>query len=116
MAKAHYQPEEITKLDMVVALLEKTGKSEASTSVHPISVRIPTFDYANIEAMAQHSGLSRNKIICQLLDLALSEVWTALDEENGEAINKLRMKIYMEMVGPHLEGIENLPQAEKGEV
>lgn len=109
-------PDEITKLDLVLALLQKTGKSEGHTAVHALSVRIPTFDYANIEAMAQHSGLSRNKIVCQLLDLALSEVWKGLDEENGKAINDLRMKIYMDMVGPHMEGIATLPQAEAGEV
>lgn len=114
MAQEHY-PDDITKLDMVLALIQKTGKSEAYTPVHAISVRIPTFDYANIEAMAQHSGLSRNKIICQLLDLALTEVWGGLDEENAQIINELRMRIYTEMVGPGNE-VTKLPQAEEGEV
>lgn len=109
-------PDEITKLDVVLALLDKTGKTEAQTAVHALSVRLPAFDYANVEAMAQHSGLSRNKIICQLLDLALTEVWNALDEENGNAINKLRMKIYQDLVGEDFSGMNALPQAEPGEV
>jgi hypothetical protein len=109
-------PEDLTKLDLLLALLERTAKSEKHTSVHALSVRIPTFDYANIEAMAQHSGLSRNKIICQLLEFALSEVWKGLDEENGQAINKIRFQIYNDLVAGQLRGDSTLPQAEPGEV
>lgn len=115
MATNHY-PEDLTKLDMVLALLQKTGKSESQTAVQALSIRIPVFDYANIEAMAVHSGLSRNKIICQLIDLALTEVWRGLDDENSKAINELRFKIYRDLTGEHMEGITSLPQAEAGEV
>lgn len=111
----NYYHDELTKLDLLLALLEKNGTSETMTSVHPISVRIPTFDYANIEAMAQHSGVSRNKIIVQLIEFALSEVWAGLNEENASAINKLRVSIYENMTRDHLAGDASLPQAHKGE-
>jgi hypothetical protein len=117
-----YNGDEVTNLDVLVSLLEKTGSSETQTSVHALSVRLPTFDFATIEAMAEHSGHSRNKIICQLITVALSEVWSALDEENGRAINNLRMNIYQKLIGGEIGNPEKpydlakLPQAEKGEV
>jgi hypothetical protein len=114
MSENHY-PNEITKLDLLLVLLEKRGNSEMMTSLHPISVRIPIFDYANIEAMAQHSGCSRNKIIIQLIEFALAEVWSGLDEENADEINKLRMSIYENMTREHLAGGASLPQVEPGE-
>jgi hypothetical protein len=107
-----YDGGEVTKLDVLVSLLEKTGTSETQTSVHALSVRLPTFDFATIEAMAQHSGHSRNKIICQLIQVALSEVWSALDKGNADAINELRGKIYYGLVGEPTEE----SQAQPGEV
>lgn len=114
MSQNHY-PNDLTKLDLLLSLIEKRGSSEMSTSVQPISVRIPTFDYANIEAMAQHSGCSRNKIIVKLIELALVEVWSGLDEQNAAEINNLRMLIWQNMTSNHLAGGSSLAQAEPGE-
>lgn len=120
MSQNHYP--EVSKIDMLICLLQKTGTSETQTSVHATSVRLPTFDYANVEALAQHSGCSRNKIFCELISLALSEVWSGLDDENSSVINDLRNKIHHEMIGSStgangewLHNLGKLPQSEKGE-
>ena len=106
----HYSGEAPTNLDMLISLLQKTGTTETHTSVHAMSVRIPTIEYATIQALARHSGHSQNKIFCQLLAVALEEVWAGLDEKNGEAIGKIRSEILQELIG---EG--RLQQAEAEE-
>jgi len=95
---------------MLVGLLEKHATSETQTSVNALSVRLPTLAFCDIEAMAQHSGISRNKVVCELIEFALSEVWNSLDEENERAINAIRYTMYKKLTG------EPLPQAEPGEV
>lgn len=111
-AKKHYEP---TKMEMVVGLLSKTASSETNTSVHALSVRIPTIQYAAIEAMAQYSGISRNKVICELLDLAITNVLQEMESEHAEGIEALRAKLLMELVMDGQGNFARLAQADKGE-
>lgn len=104
-------------LRTLVSQLKRNGVHvDKTTSVHALSLRLPTYDYATIEAIAQHSAVSRNKIVGQLLELAINEVFAAIDDETGKALNELRNKIYMDMVSSHLTGQEKLPQSEQGEL
>jgi hypothetical protein len=106
-----------TPLRVLVSQLKKNGsRSDKTTSVQSLSLRIPTYDYATIEAIAQHSGVSRNKIVGQLIELALTEVFSALDDDTSSALNDLRHKIYTNIVEPHLSGREQLPQSQQGEL
>jgi hypothetical protein len=105
-----------TPLRILVSQLQKNGsRSDKTTSVHALSLRIPTYDYATIEAIAQHSGVSRNKIVGQLIELALTEVFAALDNETSSALNDLRHQIYAKMLEPLSSG-EQLPQSQQGEL
>lgn len=115
MQNVPYDGEEPTRLDMILSLLQKTGTSESIGSVHAVSVRLPTVDFSTIEALAAHSGHSRNKIICQLLSFALSAVWDGLDAENQDAVQAIRSKILGQLVGS-FDNPAKLPQAEKGEI
>ena len=87
-----------TKLEMVLALFQRQGKSEGVGSVHPISVRIPTIPFTTIQALAEHSGLSVNKTICELVDVALAEIWQGMDEENQEAVSAIRSRIIGQLI------------------
>lgn len=93
-----YYDEPPTKLEMLVSLVSRTAKSEAVGSVHPISVRVPTIPFATIQAVAQHSGMSMNKVIVQLLDVGLDELWSGLEQEECDQISTLRSAILQDLV------------------
>lgn len=92
--------EQPTKLEMAISLFQKLGTSEGIGSVHPVSVRIPTIEYSSIQAMAKHSGLSVNKVIVELLQVALDEVWQGLDHDNRRALVQVRTEMIDKLIAP----------------
>lgn len=92
--------ESITRLDHVLGMLEKRASTEFHGAMHPISVRLPIITAATIDAFAKHSGHSKNRIIIELLELAIEEVTSQIGDEDGENITRLRARILGDMVGP----------------
>lgn len=105
-----YYDEPPTKLEMLVAQVSKTAKSESVGSVHSISVRVPTIPFSTIQAVSQHSGMSMNKVINALLDVGLDELWRALDQDEAEAIQTVRSEILQRVMqgegGPIAQALE----------
>lgn len=99
-----------TKLESLVGQLQKTMTVETIGGVHAISVRMPTIPYTTIQALSQHSGISMNKLIVSLIDVALDEVWQQLGEEDQERVSELRSGFI------NLVMQSNTPQAGKGEI
>lgn len=89
-----------SRLEMAISLFTKTGTSEAMGSVQPISVRIPSIEFVTIEALAEYSGLSKNKVIVQLLEVALDEVFQGLKDEQRAEIFQIRGKLMMKNMRP----------------
>ncbi len=89
-----------TKLEMAISLFQKLGTSEGVGSVHPVSVRIPTIEFASVQAMAKHSGLSLNKVFVELLQVALDEVWQGLDDDNRMALTQIRSEVLGKLLEP----------------
>ena len=89
MEEQQYEP---SKLEMAVGLFSKTATSEVSGAVRSTSLRIPITEFAEIEAIAQHSGISRNKVICTLIDLALPEILANLPKADRKTIDRLAVK------------------------
>lgn len=103
-----------TKLESLVGQLAKTMTAETIGSVHAISVRVPTIPYTTIQALSHHSGLSMNKLIVSLIDVALDEVWQQLSEEDQQRISELRSGYIKNVL---VDAQLKMPaQAEKGEV
>jgi hypothetical protein len=82
-----------SRLDMAIALFTRTGTSEAHGGVHARSVRIPTIEHVTIDALAEYSGLSANKVIVQLLEVALDEVTSGMTNEQRGELFAIRSKI-----------------------
>jgi hypothetical protein len=82
-----------SKLEMFVSEIQKTGKSSFSGAVNAMTVRVPTCDFARIEALTSHSGMPRNTVICNLLEIALDQVFSELNLENSRAVNSLSSEI-----------------------
>lgn len=106
--------ESITRLDHVLGMLEKRADSEYTGAMHAISVRLPIVTAATIDAFAKHSGHSKNKIVVELLELAIEEVTAQISDKDGSRITSLRSKILREMLGPE-DAPNKFEQAEKGD-
>lgn len=108
MLQSYQEPP--SRLDMAIGLFTRQATSEGIGSVHARSVRIPTIENATIEALAQFSGLSVNKVICSLLEVALDEVFQGLKDEHRAEIFRLRAAVLQRLATGALQ------QAEQGEI
>lgn len=84
-------------IDMLMAQINKSGKSDYAGGIHAMSVRMPTFLFATVEALCKHSGMSRNKLICQALEVGMEHVFSELTPEDYEAISRLRYDTIVEL-------------------
>lgn len=80
--------EEISKVDILMSQLQKEGKSEFHGVVKGITCRLPIHQYSSIEAFSLHSGMSKNKVVVELLDVALDIAVRGLDRANRKAFNQ----------------------------
>lgn len=80
--------EEISKAEFLIAQFQKEGKSEFSGLVKGITCRLPIPQYSAIEALHRHSGMSKNKVIVELLDVALEIAIRGLDRANRKSFNQ----------------------------
>lgn len=106
-----------TRLEMAISLFTRTGSSEAHGGVHARSVRIPTIEHVTIDALAEYSGLSANKVIVQLLEVALDEVTRGMTGEQCAELFAIRSKYFCKNVDkdgyPDFGEVE---QAKDGEI
>lgn len=108
-----YYDEPPTKLEMLVDQVSKTASSDAVGSVHSISLRVPTIPFSTIQAIAKHSGMSMNKTIVSLIDVALDELWKGLSEDDCQQIQALRAGFLRNLIDATPD---SQVQAAKGEI
>ena len=82
--------EEITDLDHLVGLVEKTACIERFGSERTFTIRMPDMTAALIDAMAEHSGVTRNLLCVQMLEFASGEVFEHLSKKTKAAVNNAR--------------------------
>jgi len=104
------ESEDVSKMDILMSQLQNQGKSEYSGGVKGITVRLPVLQFAAIEALSRHSGMSKNKVMVELLDVVIATAVEALDRPNRKAFNKLQSEVLAQLAD---EGFE---VAGKGEV
>lgn len=90
-------PEEISQLDILVCQLENQGKSSYVGVFKPITCRLPVHQYVAVEALSRHTGMSKNKIICEMLEVALKQAIPALDSKNRKAFLKHQSEVLTEL-------------------
>lgn len=88
---------EVSKIDMLMSEFQNQGKSEWRGLVKTISVRIPVGDFSSIDAFSRHTGMSKNKVIVQLLNVALDGVVAGLDRKNRKALDQLQIEVMKEL-------------------
>lgn len=89
--------EEISKVDILMSLLQKEGKSESFGLVKGITCRLPVHQYATIEAFSRYSGMSKNKVISELLDVSLDIAVRNLARANRKAFNQKQSEVLLEL-------------------
>lgn len=104
-----------SRLEMAIAMFTRQASSEGVGSVHARSVRIPTIENVTVEALAQYSGLSVNKVICQLLDVALDEVFQGFTDEQRKEVFAIRSRLFKTLMDEKGD-FKLQEQAAKGEI
>lgn len=100
-----------SRLEMAVDLFTNKASSDTIGAVRAYSIRVPLLEDATIKALHVYSGQTQNKVIVQLLQVALDEVFQAMPEADRESIFKLRASF----LGETAFEVEQ-PQAAPGEV
>jgi hypothetical protein len=74
--------DEPTNLQMFMAEVNKTAKTESVGVYHQVPFRMAKWNFARVEGLRNHMGEPRNKILNQLIEIALDHVFEQL--EHGE--------------------------------
>lgn len=85
-----------TELAQTVHLFSKRAQQEEVGAAKSLTTRMPILVYASIKAIAEHSGLSINRVMVQLLRVGLDAVAENLPEQDAQDIECLRSSILME--------------------
>lgn len=86
------------ELEQAVMLLAKSATMNEAGSAHGFSVRMPTIVYATVKAMAEHSGLSVNRVVVQILRVGIDAVGQALPGADAHAIADIRARMIRDLV------------------
>jgi hypothetical protein len=78
--------DDVTYAQHVANLVSGTAKNDLTASAKSIAHRIPVHLCASVDAMAHHSGKSRNAMINLLINVGLSEVRAELSEEVAQSL------------------------------
>ena len=93
-----FQSEEITSFSVLESMISKTGNTDSIGPVRSISVRIPLVDFCTVEAMSQYSGQSKNKLVVQMIAVALERLNGELPEKDLREIQAIRSKLIGQML------------------
>lgn len=83
---------EPTKVEMLVSEINRTGRSNYSGSLKPMSIRLPIQTYSKIVAIENFIGgdkTSKNKIINDLLEIAFEQIYPSLNESQRIAFDSI---------------------------
>ena len=88
---------EPTKLQLLMLLLKSPDSPQADHDGVTISVSLPAALFTRIDALSQHSGQRRSKVISELIEVALGDVERELNELDRVAIASLQRDIAQSM-------------------
>lgn len=83
---SRYLVEDVTHAQHVASIVAGTAKTNVVATAKNIAHRIPVHLCAQVDAMAQTAGKSRNAMINLLINVGLQEVRAEVSLEVGEAL------------------------------
>lgn len=75
-----------SKLQTLLLLLRSPATADTLPAGLPVSLHLPAPTFAMVDALSQHSGQSRNRIVCELIDVALAAIATEIGDDERQAI------------------------------
>ena len=87
-----------TELEQAVSLFSKRAEKEEVGVEKAISIRVPWNVYVGVKALSEHSGMSLNRTLNQLLRVAVDAVGVALPEEDAQEVERLRSRVLSELI------------------
>ena len=87
-----------TELAQAVSLFSKRAEIEEVWAEKAISIRMPWNVYVCVKALSEHSGMSLNRTLNQLLRVAVDVVGEALPEEDAHEVELLRSKALTDLI------------------
>lgn len=83
---------EPSKLQLLVLLLKSSNATVSEHLGFPVTVHVAPAVFSRIDALSQHSGQTRNKVITELIDVALAELEKELSDDDRYAIDLLQLE------------------------
>lgn len=87
-----------TELEQTVSLIAKSAQAQEVGVAKGLSVRMPAMLFASLKAIADHSGLSINRVAVQLLRVGLDAVSEALPQDDAISIAERRSVILHDLL------------------
>lgn len=87
-----------TELEQTVSLIAKSAQLQEVGVTKALSVRMPAMLFASLKAIADHSGLSINRVAVQLMRVGLDAVSEALPQDDAIAIAERRSVILHDLL------------------
>ena len=91
--------ETISAAEHAASIVEGRAKSSYVGVTKVISVRIPSFLAAQVQALANKSGKTRNATIATLLEVGLEEVRGLLSPETLEELDAIEQEVLQDEFG-----------------
>jgi predicted DNA-binding protein len=88
-----YDVEPPSNVQMLLGMITKTANEEATAWTQTLSIRMPMMLACTFDAMAHHSGQSRNKLIVKALEATIDEIWGQIPEDERTTLEDLRSQI-----------------------
>ena len=93
-------------LDLLVSIVSKQGSFESYGWIQTVSVRMPGHMACTFDAIAEYSGVSRNKVVVQALEVALNQLMVRLSADDRKRIEEQRSLILGKRVQAITQGVE----------
>lgn len=92
-----------SKAEHLARVIARQGTTRIIAISRPVLLRLPVWDLAELDAMAQFAGKSRNAMAIHLLEAGIEEVRKAMDNDTLADLNAETTKRVMSFEADHPE-------------
>lgn len=89
-------------IEFAAHVVSRTGSMKYHGKLHPVSVRLQTSNFLDIQAMAEASGLTRSDMINRVLEAGIYAIRSELTDKGRDHLDVHMRRVAAE----HLEGNE----------
>lgn len=85
----HYDTETESPVDVLLGMVSKTADEKYSGMAKTCTIRLPIHEACLLDALAAHSGQSRNKIGTQVIKAGLWALWQQYPSAERQEVEQL---------------------------